>query len=102
MYVTSIVVDNVVKGLNQTKSILIVTEKEEQISEIIMEKLNRGVTYLYGEGAYTKENKKILYCIIPLAQLPELKKIVTDIDSKAFISITDASEVQGKGFKRAL
>lgn len=102
MYITSFVIDNVVKGLNQTKSIFIITEKEELISELIMAKLNRGVTYIYGEGAYTKEYKKILYCIIPLSQLPELKKIVTDVDNKAFISISDASEVQGKGFKRAL
>lgn len=69
---------------------------------VIMERLHRGVTYLYGEGAYTKNEKRILYCIVSLAQLPELKKLVAALDDKAFISISDASEVQGKGFKRAL
>lgn len=102
MYTTSFVMDNVVKGLRQTKSVFIITEKEEEVSKLIMMNLHRGVTYLYGEGAYTKEHKKILYCIIPLSQLPELKNIVTKIDSKAFISILDASEVQGKGFRTSL
>ena len=102
MYITSFVLDNVVKGLNQTKSVFIITDNEEEVSERIMTILHRGVTYLYGEGAYTKEHKKILYCIVPLSQLPVLKNIVTTIDTKAFISISDASEVQGKGFKRSL
>lgn len=102
MYITSFVLDNVVKGLNQTKSVFIITEKEEEVSELIMTNLNRGVTYLYGEGAYSKEHRKILYCIVPLPQLPDLKNIVTSVDKKAFLSISDASEVQGKGFKRSL
>ncbi len=102
MYITSFVLDNVVKGFNQTKSVFIITEKEEILSELIMVKLHRGVTYLYGEGAYNKITRKILYCIIPLSQLPELKNIVTAVDEKAFISISDASEIQGKGFKRSL
>ena len=102
MYTGSLVVDRVVKGLNQSKAIFIITDKEEEIAQAIFERLVRGVTYLYGEGAYTKQQKKILYCIIPLAQLPELKQIVTDADERAFISISDASEVQGKGFKNTL
>lgn len=102
MYVTTIVIDYIVKGLNRTKSIFIITDKEGEISEFIMQKLGRGVTYLYGEGAYTKDYKKILYCIVPSAQLPELKKIVTSIDNKAFIAISDASEIHGRGFKKSL
>lgn len=56
MYITSFVMDNVVKGLRQTKSVFIITEKEEEVSKLIMMNLHRGVTYLYGEGAYTKEH----------------------------------------------
>lgn len=67
-----------------------------------MTRLRRGVTLLYGEGAYTKEKRKILYCIIPLSQLPEIKKIVTTIDKKAFLTIADATEVQGTGFNSNL
>lgn len=99
MYITSFVLDNVVKGFNKSKSVFIITKKEEEIAASILNRLHRGVTRLYGEGAYTKEQKKILFCVIPLAQLPELKNIVTSHDNEAFMSITDASEIVGKGFK---
>ncbi|MBP1744217.1 MAG: hypothetical protein H6Q58_1195 [Firmicutes bacterium] len=102
MYTASFVLDRVVKGLNQSKAIFIITDREEEIADAIMARLGRGVTYLYGEGAYTKQQKKVLYCIVPLSQLPELKEIVTDADNRAFISISDASEIQGKGFKKTL
>lgn len=102
MYITSFVLDNVVKGFNQSKAVFIITKKEEILSELIMVKLHRGVTYLYGEGAYNKDTKKILYCIVPLSQLPELKNLVTSVDEKAFISISDTSEIHGKGFKPSL
>ncbi len=102
MYTGAFVLDRVVKGLNQSKAIFIITDEEEMIADAIMARLGRGVTYLYGEGAYTKQQKKVLYCIVPLTQLPELKSIVADADDKAFISISDASEVQGKGFKASL
>lgn len=102
MYITSFFLDKVVKGLNQSKSVFIITEMEEHISDVILKKLHRGVTYIYGEGAYSKEKKKILYCIVPLAQLPELKRIVTEADNTAFISISDTAEIQGKGFNRGL
>ncbi|GAA0125449.1 MULTISPECIES: YitT family protein [Clostridium] len=102
MYTTAFVLDNVVKGLNQTKSVFIITNKEDLVSNFLMKNLHRGVTYLYGEGAYSKDQRRILYCIIPLSQLPELKNIVTSIDEKAFISISDTSEVHGRGFKQVL
>ncbi|MGL4731922.1 MAG: YitT family protein [Clostridium sp.] len=102
MYTTAFVLDNIVKGLNQTKSVFIITQEEELVSDLLMKTLNRGVTYLYGEGAYSKDQRRILYCIIPLSQLPDLKNIVTSVDEKAFISISDTSEVHGRGFKQSL
>jgi uncharacterized membrane-anchored protein YitT (DUF2179 family) len=102
MFITSFVLDNVVKGLSQKKLVLIITEKEEEIADIIMTQLNRGVTNIYGEGAYTKKQRKILYCIIPLSQLPELKTIVKTIDKTAFLTIADATEVQGKGYRNTV
>lgn len=99
MYITSIVMERVIDGLDRKKLLFIVTEKEEEVSNAIMEKMGRGVTYFYGEGAYTGDRKKILYCIVTLNQTIRTKKIIEDIDSEAFISVLDASEVHGKGFK---
>lgn len=100
MYITSYVVDKTLKGFNRQKMILIVTNKEKEVSEAIIKVLKRGVTFLYGEGAFTKKEKRVLYCIVSLSQLPQLKLIVQHIDENAFISILDVAEVQGKGFRR--
>jgi uncharacterized membrane-anchored protein YitT (DUF2179 family) len=100
MYITSVVLNRVIEGFDRKKLLLIITSKEEEVSQAIMKELGRGVTYFFGEGAYTRENKKIIYCMITLNQMVRTKKIVEDIDPSAFISIIDASEVQGKGFKK--
>lgn len=99
MYINSIVINRVIEGFDRKKLLLIVTENEKDVSDAIMKELGRGVTYFYGEGAYTGENKRIIYCIVTLGQLVRTKKIIEDIDSGAFISIIDASEVKGRGFK---
>ncbi|NSJ92521.1 YitT family protein [Coprococcus sp. MSK.21.13] len=101
MYLTATMIDKVVKGFdNKEKLIFIITEKEVEVSKWIMDALGRGVTFLNGEGAYTAKEKRVLYCVVSLSQLPELKHMVKEIDNHAFISILDVSEVQGKGFKK--
>ncbi|MEG0641072.1 MAG: YitT family protein [Clostridium sp.] len=100
MYVMTLLMDRVIEGLDRKKLLFIVTEKEEEVSKAIMTTLGRGVTYLYGEGAYTGDRKRVLYCIVPLKQLMRVKRITENIDEFAFITIIDASEVQGSGFKK--
>lgn len=102
MYITSYMVDKTIKGFNRQKMVLIVTDKVEEVSKEIMDTLHRGVTLLHGEGAYTGVSKKVLYSIVSLTQLPQLKLIVHQIDPNAFLSILDVSEVHGKGFVREL
>jgi uncharacterized membrane-anchored protein YitT (DUF2179 family) len=102
MYITGYVTDKMIKGFNRQKMILIITQKEEEVSKAIMKSLKRGITFLYGEGAYTMQERKVLYCVVSLSQLPQLKLIVRATDENAFISILDVSEVQGKGFKGSL
>lgn len=102
MYLVSAVVDKVINGFDIKKMILIVTDKETEITEKIKSDLKRGSTLIYGVGTYTKAPKKIIYCVISLAQLPKLKSIVQNADSYAFVSIVDTSEIQGKGFKKSI
>lgn len=101
MYITSLVMDRVIEGFERKKMLFIVTEKEKEVSDGIMNGIGRGVTFFYGEGAYTGESKKVLYCIITSRQLSKVMKIVEDIDTTSFISIVDAAEVHGQGFKKA-
>lgn len=99
MYITSVVINKVIGGFDMKKMLLIISDKEEEVSNAIMQDLGRGVTFFYGEGAYTGDRKKVLYCIITVKQLARVKKIIEDIDETAFISIVDTSEVNGRGFK---
>lgn len=100
MYIGYYIMDKVIEGFDRKKMLFIVTEKEKEVSEAIMQEIGRGVTFLYGEGAYTGDTKKIIYCIVTSRQLVKTKKIIEDIDDKSFMSILDASEVLGRGFKR--
>lgn len=100
MYIGSVVINRVIEGFDRKKLLLIVTEKEEEVSAAIMKELGRGVTYFFGEGAYTGEKKKIIYCIITLNQVVKTKRIIEEIDPTSFMSIIEAAEVQGKGFKK--
>ncbi|MCY6483420.1 YitT family protein [Clostridium aestuarii] len=98
MYACSLFMDKLMKGFSKQKMLLIVTEKEKEISYAVMNKIKRGLTILYGEGAYTKSKREIMYCVVSPRQLPEVKNLIKEIDRDAFISVIDTSEVQGKGF----
>lgn len=99
MYISSVVINRVIEGFDRKKLLFIVTEREAEVSNLIMKELGRGVTYFYGEGAYTGESKKIIYCIVTLNQIIKVKKMIEDLDPTSLMSVIDASEVQGKGFK---
>jgi uncharacterized membrane-anchored protein YitT (DUF2179 family) len=98
MYIAAEVTDRIINGISKQKLILIITKKEKEICDGILHEMHRGVTYLYGEGAYTGKQEKILICTIALQQIPDLKLIVEEIDNDAFVITVDATEVRGNGF----
>lgn len=98
MYVSSAVLDRVQQGFGSSKSVMIITDNEQQVADTILRTLDRGVTYLEGEGAYTGNRKRVIYCIVKLNQLAKLKQIVREVDSNAFMAVSDTSEVLGHGF----
>lgn len=102
MYTTAFTMEKAIKGFNSQKMIFIITQKQKEVTKAIMEELGRGVTVLYGEGAYTHDKRNVLYCIVSLGQLPKTKHIIKSVDSSAFVSIIDTAEVQGKGFSNPL
>ncbi|MBU5675361.1 YitT family protein [Alkaliphilus sp. MSJ-5] len=99
MYVAYKIVDKVQEGLDQKKNVMIVSDKAEEMAEVIMDKLNRGVTFLQAEGGYSKSNKKVIYCILTTTQIAKLKEIIEQHDPKAFMTIQSIQEVQGTGFR---
>lgn len=99
MYIGYQVVDKVQTGFNVMKNIVIVSDKPQMLANEILTKLNRGVTFLEGMGAYSKENKQVIYCIVKSREVMKVKNIVDDIDPTAFLIINDVVEVKGRGFK---
>lgn len=94
------VLDRVHMGLDKRKTIMLISNKPRELADEIMVRLNRGVTLIEGKGAYTGDRKEIIYCTIDYRELPNLKKIVEEIDPTAFYTITNATEVAGRGFAK--
>lgn len=101
MYISAAVLDKAIQGFDREKVVLIVTQDSDKVKQVILKNLGRGVTYLYGEGAYTGDKKNVIYCILTSREIEEAKNLIEDIDSSAVISVMDTAEVRGKGFKVA-
>ncbi|MDF2523206.1 MAG: hypothetical protein K0R31_847 [Clostridiales bacterium] len=99
LYISSRVIDAVLEGVNFAKSVLIISDKSDEIALRIMNELDRGVTALKGKGMYTSNDKQVLLCVLQRAQIPALKQIVKSVDDHAFIILTESREVLGEGFK---
>jgi len=98
LYVFSVVIDRLVEGGNEAREITIISKKDQVIVNAIINKLDRGATILKGSGAYTGKEKNVLYVVINKHELLQLKKIVKEVDPKAFIIVNSVYEVLGEGF----
>ncbi|PLR78411.1 hypothetical protein CU633_05375 [Bacillus sp. V3-13] len=93
-------IDIVIQGLDESKSAWIISDNHQEIGDAIIARLGRGVTYLNGEGAYTGDNKKVIFCVITRLEEAKLKMIVEDLDPSAFLAVANISEVRGGRFKK--
>lgn len=98
MYAGAVLTDKIVEGFNRKKSIMIISEHHQDIAAAILKVLGRGVTILKGEGAFTQQEKKVLFIVVTFTQIAKIKIMVEDIDPAAFMIVQDAAEVSGKGF----
>ncbi len=89
-------------GFEKTRLAYIFSEKYQDVADSLMKNLNRGVTLLDGMGWYTKEDKKIILCVVKKNELFELKTAVRNIDASAFMILGEATETIGEGFKEVL
>ena len=100
IFVTGQVIDAVVYRFDYSKAVLIISEHHEAIAKAIMEDLDRGATYLSGEGTYSGREKKVIFTVVKKQQVTELKRLVTGIDPDAFVVVQEAHQVLGEGFAR--
>lgn len=93
-------IDIVITGLDESKAAWIISDEHKEIGEAILARLGRGVTYLTGEGAYTGDNKKVIFCVITRLEEAKLKSIVEELDESAFLAVGNIAEVRGGRFKK--
>lgn len=101
IFISGRMVDKVQTGANVSKSVMIISGHCNDIAREILGNLHRGCTFLTGRGAYTGESRDIIMVTVSTTQLPHLKEIVFQIDPNAFITISEAIEVLGRGFKQS-
>ncbi|RED39203.1 uncharacterized membrane-anchored protein YitT (DUF2179 family) [Paenibacillus sp. VMFN-D1] len=99
-YMASKVMDIVVEGLNESKSVTIISNEYEEISQTIQDRLGRSTTFMYARGGYSKEDTQVIYCVVTRLELAKLKALVQEIDPKAFIAIEHVSDVLGGNFEK--
>lgn len=99
LYVSGLVAETVLEGGGTVRTAMIVTSKPKEIADEILVELERGVTVLSGTGAYTGEERPVLYCVVSRAEIAQIKAIVHETDPKAFMVVGVAHEALGEGFK---
>jgi uncharacterized membrane-anchored protein YitT (DUF2179 family) len=97
IYVTSYMVNLVVTGFSQRKAVMIISKQWRAIADEIMNRMQRGVTVVQGEGGFTGQPIRILYSVITFSELSRFKNRVRQIDPEAFVVVTETLEVMGKG-----
>ena len=100
LYITTAVMDQVLYGLDRSKVAYIVTANPRPMAAEIDRQLDRGVTYLHGEGSFSGQDKLVLMCAFKQRQIVPLKALVHELDPEAFLIVCDAHEVLGQGFRR--
>jgi uncharacterized membrane-anchored protein YitT (DUF2179 family) len=99
LYVSGLVSETILEGSSTVRTVLIITSQPDQVSQRVIDELERGVTVLQGTGAYTGAARPVLYCVITRSEVSQLKAIVREIDAEAFVVIGQAHEALGEGFK---
>lgn len=100
IFITGKVIDAVVYRFDYSYVALIISSEHETIVNAIMRNLDRGATYLHGQGTYTKEEREVILTAVKKQQIAELKRMVSEIDPNAFIIMQEAHQVLGDGFAR--
>lgn len=99
-FVISKMIDVVIKGLDESYAVMIVTDEHDEITSALMDRLGRGVTLLHGEGGYTGDEKKVLYSVVTRLEVDKLKEIVLEKDENAFVTINAVHDIIGGRFKK--
>jgi len=98
-YISGRVASIVQEGVSYARMVFIISDQHEAIREAIFNNLDRGITMLESRGGYQKIPRPTLYIVVSLTQVTQLKRLISEIDPKAFVVVSDAHEVLGEGFQ---
>ena len=98
VFICTKVAGGIIDGIGFAKAVFIISDKSDEIAKDLMENQKRGVTALKGKGMYTGKEKDVLLCVFSQKEISEVKERVIEIDSNAFMMVTDIKEVLGEGF----
>lgn len=98
VYVGGRVIDFVQDGAYSAKGVFIISSKSSEIADLVVKRMDRGVTIFDGHGHFTKEHRDVLYCVVGRNELVRLKSIIHTIDPHAFVTVMEVREVAGEGF----
>ena len=100
IFISTQAIDLVSSGFSHSKTLFIVTEQGEKLSEKILYSLGRGVTVIDAYGGFTKNNKQILFCAVRASEVPRFSRLIKQEDANSFMVVTDADDILGRGFQR--
>lgn len=98
VFVGARVIDFMQEGAYAARGAMIISNHNQEIAEKINTQMERGVTILRGHGAFTKENREVLYCVVGKNEIVRLKHVINSVDPHAFVSVTVVHDVLGEGF----
>jgi len=98
LFISAFSIDFIIDHLNSSKLAFVITDKGQQISDLIIEKSRRGVTILNAKGAYSGARKNLLICALKNKQIPEFHSMIIETDNNAFIIFTNSEKIFGLGF----
>lgn len=99
IFIEGKIIDLVVDGFNSYKTAFIVTDKAEEVRDIIVKDINRGGTCFFGKGLYKGVDRKMIYVTLTRPELVKLQSLLSEVDPEAFLNVVSSTDILGKGFK---
>lgn len=99
VFIQMVVLNIVLYGSDEARMVYIISEHDDVIAQRLLKEVDAGATFLYGNGAYTGKDRKVLMCALRMRSVPQARDIVRQEDSDAFMIVTKATSVFGEGFK---
>ena len=98
IYICTKIIDYLIEGGIPGKAVMIMSPKIEEITQKVSDDMGRGLTFIKGQGSYSRKDMNIGYCVVSRTEISKLKSLIYAIDQNAFLTITEVHDIMGEGF----